>query len=111
MNDPATEVQPLDRYECLVCGYVYEPSKGSSKGDIAPGTPFEQLPSQWRCPVCGARHSQFKNLGPETNTSGFSENQRYGLGVNTLTPAQKNILIFGGLALGILFLLSLYGLQ
>lgn len=111
MNDPATEVQPLDRYECRVCGYVYEPSKGSPTEQIRPGTAFEQLPAQWRCPVCGARPPQFNKLGPEEGSSGFQENLRYGLGVNTLTPSQKNLLIFGALALGVLFLLSLYGLQ
>ncbi|MFN6219940.1 MAG: rubredoxin, partial [Aphanizomenon sp.] len=44
-------------------------------------------------------------------SSGFKENLGYGLGVNTLTPTQKNILIFGALALGFLFFISLYGLQ
>ncbi|MGM0457132.1 MAG: rubredoxin, partial [Cyanobacteriota bacterium] len=40
----------------------------------------------------------------------FKENFSYGLGVNTLTPTQKTLLIFGGLGLGVLFMLSLYGL-
>ena len=39
------------------------------------------------------------------------ENLGYGFGVNTLTPSQKNILIFSALALGFLFFLSLYGLR
>jgi hypothetical protein len=43
--------------------------------------------------------------------SGFEENLKFGLGVNSLTPGQKNLLIFGALALGFLFFLSLYGLQ
>ena len=34
-----------------------------------------------------------------------------GLGVNRLTPGQKNVLIFGGLALGFAFFLSLYSLR
>lgn len=111
MSEPATEVQTLDRYECRACGFVYEPQKGSSQGGIAPGTAFEELPATWRCPVCGARKTQFQNVGSEEGASGFKENLRYGLGVNTLTSTQKNLLIFGALALGFLFMLSLYGLQ
>jgi hypothetical protein len=49
-------------------------------------------------------------LGPAGVPSGFKENLGYGLGVNSLTPGNKNILIFGVLGLFILLLLSLYGL-
>lgn len=113
MSTEATESQAvvLDRHECRACGYVYEPTKGDSKANIAPNTPFQALPPTWRCPVCGARTSQFENIGPKDKPSGFQENLGYGFGVNVLTPAQKNILIFGGLVLAFLFMLSLYGLQ
>jgi rubredoxin len=107
----ATDAKALDRYECGACGYVYEPAKGDDKGQISPGTPFEELPITWRCPVCSARTKAFQNIGPVGNPSGFKENLQYGLGVNTLTPGQKNLLIFGALALAVLFFLSLYGLQ
>ena len=99
------------RYECRSCGYVYEPSKGDSKGNIPSGTRFEDLPSDWRCPVCGVRRTQFTNIGADNAPSGFQENLNYGLGVNRLTPAQKNLLIFGALVLGFLFFISLYGLN
>jgi rubredoxin len=98
-------------YECRACGYVYEPSKGDAKSDIPGGTPFEELPETWRCPVCGVRRSQFVNIGATNAPSGFQENLNYGLGVNQLTPNQKNLLIFGALALGFLFFMSLYGLS
>ena len=101
----------LDRYECQACGYIYEPAKGDSKSAIPSGTAFESLPADWRCPVCGARSSQFSNIGTKGSPSGFKENLGYGFGVNTMTPGQKNILIFGGLVLAFLFFLSLYGLQ
>jgi rubredoxin len=107
----AIDPKMLDRHECSACGYVYEPVKGDSLGKIAAGTPFEALPADWRCPVCGARTSRFTNIGPAGNPSGFKENLGYGFGVNTLTPGQKNLLIFGGLAIAVLFFLSLYGLQ
>ncbi len=111
MSIEASEVQPLDRFECLACGYVYEPDKGDSRYQIKSGTAFEDLPVTWRCPVCGATKTRFTNIGPQGAPSGFKENLNYGLGVNTLTPGQKNLLIFGGLVLGFLMLLSLYGLR
>ena len=98
-------------YECRNCGYVYEPSKGDSQNKIASGTQFEELPSNWRCPVCGVPRNQFINIGAGNAPSGFEENLGYGFGVNRLTPGQKNLLIFGALALGFLFFLSLYGLK
>lgn len=111
MSTEALDPKTLDRYECAACGYVYEPAKGDDTSDIPAGTAFEALPDSWRCPVCGARKPRFSNLGPAGNPSGFKENLKYGFGVNSLTPGQKNLLIFGALALGVLFFLSLYGLN
>lgn len=111
MSTEAIDPKSLDRFECGACGYMYEPVKGDNTSEVLAGTPFEELPSDWRCPVCSARKERFSNIGPVGNPSGFKENLNYGLGVNTLTPGQKNILIFGGLALAVLFFLSLYGLQ
>lgn len=111
MSEPAVETQVLDRYECRACGYVYEPDKGDNKSQVSPGTPFEELPPNWRCPVCGVKASQFENIGAVGKASGFQQNLTYGLGVNNLTPTQKNLLIFGGLGLGFLLFMSLYGLQ
>ncbi|MDB9495884.1 rubredoxin [Spirulina major CS-329] len=103
--------QASPQYECLSCGYVYEPEKGDSNNNVAPGTEFVDLPATWKCPVCGVRRTQFRNIGAANAPSGFQENLTYGFGVNTLTPNQKNLLIFGALALGVLFFLSLYGLR
>ena len=111
MSEPAVETQVLDRYECRACGYVYEPDKGDSKAEVPPETPFTELPSNWRCPVCGVKTTQFENIGPIGKASGFQENLTYGLGVNKLTPTQKNLLIFGSLALFFLLFMSLYGIQ
>lgn len=101
----------LNRHECSTCGYIYEPQKGDDRRQIAPGTPFAALPDDWRCPVCNAPKTRFSDIGTVGKASGFKENLRYGLGVNSLTPGQKNLLIFGGLGLAVLFFLSLYGLQ
>lgn len=112
-EEPSTPPTPyeMDRYECRPCGYMYEPVKGDGKADIPPGVPFTELPITWRCPVCGSRPKLFTNVGPAGKPSGFSENLGYGLGVNVLTPGQKNILIFGALAVAFLFFMSLYGLK
>lgn len=103
--------QDMDRYECRACGYSYEPTKGDSQAKIPVGVAFEDLPVNWRCPVCSASKKQFSNIGPAGSPSGFKENLNYGLGVNRLTPGQKNILIFSALAVGFLFFISLYGLK
>ena len=111
MSDRATETNTLDRHECRACGYVYNPKKGDPKNAIAPGTAFTDVTPTWVCPVCGARKSMFQNLGQMEGVSGFKANQRYGVGVNGMTEGQKSLLIFGGLVVGFLFLLSMYGLQ
>lgn len=111
MSSEVVEPVNLDRYECRACGYVYEPEKGDSRSNVAADTPFTELPLTWRCPVCGAKTPAFANIGPAGSASGFKENYSYGLGVNVLTPGIKNVLIFSGLALGVLFFLSLYGLN
>ena len=106
-SDPATH-----RHECRSCGYVYDPVEGVRKLGIKPDTPFSDLDILgFRCPVCRSRVGAFRDIGPRTKPSGFEENLGYGLGVNRLTPGQKNVLIFGGLALGFAFFLSLYSLR
>jgi len=52
----------MAKYECTVCGYVYDPELGDPDGDIQPGTPFEELPDDWVCPVCGASKDEFEKL-------------------------------------------------
>ena len=107
VEDPETH-----RFECRRCGFVYDPDEGVRKLAIAPGTPFSQLdPIGFRCPVCRSRVGAFKDIGPRNKPSGFEENLNFGLGVNRLTPGQKNVLIFGGFALAFAFFLSLYSLR
>ena len=52
----------MDKWECLVCGYIYDPRKGDHDNGVEPGTAFEDIPDDWVCPVCGADKSQFKKL-------------------------------------------------
>jgi rubredoxin len=58
---------PEDMHQCqtMNCGYIYDPDRGDRKGKIKKGTKFEDLPEDWRCPVCGATVKAFKPLaGP-----------------------------------------------
>jgi rubredoxin len=52
----------MQKYKCANCGYVYDPALGDPDGDIAPGTPFADLPDDWVCPDCGAAKAQFRPL-------------------------------------------------
>ncbi len=52
----------MDKYECKVCGYIYDPEQGDPENGIEPGTPFEKLPDDWVCPMCGADKSEFKKV-------------------------------------------------
>ena len=58
-KETATE---MAKYKCTVCGYVYDPELGDPDGNIKPGTPFEGLPDDWVCPVCGASKSEFERI-------------------------------------------------
>ncbi|MGQ9695098.1 MAG: rubredoxin [Thermodesulfobacteriota bacterium] len=49
----------MKRYSCNICGYIYDPAAGDPEHGVAPGTPFENLPEDWTCPVCGASKSDF----------------------------------------------------
>jgi len=50
----------VKRYECTICGYVYDPTAGDPDNGVAPGTAFEDVPDDWVCPVCGAPKDKFE---------------------------------------------------
>ncbi|OIP62836.1 MAG: rubredoxin [Nitrospirae bacterium CG_4_9_14_3_um_filter_53_35] len=50
----------MRKWKCTVCGYIYDPDAGDPDSGIAAGTAFEDLPDDWRCPVCGAAKSEFE---------------------------------------------------
>jgi rubredoxin len=53
----------LEKWECTICGYIYDPDLGDPEHGIKPGTPFEKLPEDWTCPICGAPKDQFIKEG------------------------------------------------
>jgi rubredoxin len=50
----------MKQWKCTICGYIYDPVSGDPDNGIAPGTPFEKIPDDWCCPVCGAGKDMFE---------------------------------------------------
>ena len=50
----------MDKYTCMVCGYVYDPAVGDPDAGVTAGTPFEDIPDDWVCPLCGVGKDQFE---------------------------------------------------
>ena len=50
----------MDKYVCVLCGYVYDPAEGDPEGGVPPGTAFEDLPEGWVCPACGVGVEHFE---------------------------------------------------
>lgn len=50
----------MKKYQCLLCGYVYNEAEGWPEDGIAPGTKWEDIPEDWCCPECGATKDDFE---------------------------------------------------
>lgn len=50
----------MKTYVCPICGYIYDEEAGDPENGIAPGTPWEDLPEDWACPLCGVAKSEFE---------------------------------------------------
>jgi rubredoxin len=53
---------PYRRYECVVCGFIYDEAEGLPDEGIPPGTRWEELPDDWLCPDCGVGKEDFDLL-------------------------------------------------
>lgn len=51
----------MDQYECP-CGWIYDPEVGDYENGVEPGTPFEKIPEEWVCPLCGAEKEFFEKV-------------------------------------------------
>ncbi len=49
----------MERYICIICGYIYDPALGDPQNGVEPGTSFKDLPEGWLCPLCGAYVDEF----------------------------------------------------
>lgn len=50
----------MEKWKCIVCGYIYDPEKGDPANNVAAGTKFEDIPNSWVCPECGAGKDMFE---------------------------------------------------
>lgn len=58
----------MAKYECSVCGYIYDEEKGIPEAGIAPGTRWDELPDDWACPLCGASKEEFEKQDKPVGT-------------------------------------------
>ena len=54
-----SSVKIMEKYKCVICGYIYDAAEGDPSGGIEPGMDFNDLPSDYICPVCGAGKDEF----------------------------------------------------
>ena len=52
----------MKRYMCLICGFIYDEQKGWPDDGVPPGTQWEDVPSTWTCPECGAVKDDFEMI-------------------------------------------------
>ena len=93
----------MSEWQCVICGYIYDPAKGDPENGIEAGTSFNGLPDDWVCPLCGAEKDQFEEVTGEDDdhtevgaeegnpSSALNEGQRFiivGMGVAGMTAAR-----------------------
>ena len=54
-------MEATGKYVCSICGYVYDPEIGDEEHGIPAGTPFEELPDDWKCARCSGAFFIFYN--------------------------------------------------
>jgi rubredoxin len=61
-NDVRKELRSelMDKWVCVICGYVYDPAEGDPDNGVDPGTVWEDVPNDWLCPICGASKDDFE---------------------------------------------------
>jgi rubredoxin len=52
----------MDKWKCVVCGYIYDPAHGDPDNGVAAGTKFEDIPDSWVCPECGVTKDNFEKI-------------------------------------------------
>ncbi len=49
----------MKKWQCVMCGFIYDEAVGWPEDGIAAGTPWEEVPESWFCPDCGATKDDF----------------------------------------------------
>ena len=52
----------MAKWECIICGWVYDEELGDPDNGVAPGTPWDDVPEDWLCPDCGVGKEDFQLL-------------------------------------------------
>jgi rubredoxin len=50
----------MKKWQCVVCGFIYDEVAGLPEEGIAPGTRWESIPDDWACPDCGVAKADFE---------------------------------------------------
>ena len=45
---------------CLICGWIYDEELGDPEHGLAPGTRWEDVPDDWKCPECDGTKADFQ---------------------------------------------------
>lgn len=48
------------KYQCSVCGHIYDEALGDVDSGLAPGTLWKDVPDDWRCPECGVPKDEYE---------------------------------------------------
>ncbi|NOZ51957.1 MAG: rubredoxin [Gammaproteobacteria bacterium] len=52
----------MKKWQCLVCGFIYDEAEGLPHEGIAPGTRWDDVPDEWECPDCNVSKSDFEMI-------------------------------------------------
>ena len=50
----------MRKWRCRFCGHIYDEAQGDPDSGVAPGTRFEDIPADWRCPECDAAKEDYE---------------------------------------------------
>ena len=50
----------MKKWQCVVCGLIYDEAKGWPEEGIEAGTRWEDVPEDWLCPDCGVGKLDFE---------------------------------------------------
>jgi rubredoxin len=50
----------MKKWQCIICGFIYDEAEGLPESGIAPGTRWSDIPEDWECPDCGAVKEDFE---------------------------------------------------